>query len=269
MPITSASRPVTLRKMMRLLRLEKATRTKKCQPCSKRTAKRRRPVFASDAPSSRCFFSSSILRLSSVSSSRRRLKEAARAKSCQPSEMSSPKRRSLMTASARRPSKRRLAWSTRRRKRPLLVSRDKPSSGRSGARSVLKLSGVRLSTVGLPVARPHPGPAGADLRRSSLVAKPPLTSHFFEPIADAVERFDHIEIVVAPLELLAQSFDVAVDRAVVHIDLVVIGRIHQCIAALDHARPARERLQDKELRYRQRNWLVFPRAGVPLGIHAQ
>ena len=204
MPITSASRPVTLRKMMRLLRLEKATRTKKCQPCSKRTAKRRRPVFASDAPSSRCFFSSSILRLSSVSSSRRRLKEAARAKSCQPSEMSSPKRRSLMTASAngpssgrcgstavvrsssvrsrltrmrrgelcchraarcraafasaRRPSKRRLAWSTRRRKRPLLVSRDNPSSGRSGARSVLKLSGVRLSTVGLSVARPHPRP---------------------------------------------------------------------------------------------------------------
>ena len=205
MPITSASSPVTLRKMMRLLRLEKATRTKKCQPCSNRTAKRRRPVLASDAPSSRCLFSSSILRLSSVSSSRRRLKEAAPAKSCQRSEMSSAKRRSLATvsangpssgrcgstavvrsssvrsfrvtrmrrgelcchraarckaafASARRPSKRRLAWSTRRGKRPLLVSRDNPSSGRSGARSVLKLSGVRLSTVGLPVARPHPRP---------------------------------------------------------------------------------------------------------------
>jgi hypothetical protein len=37
-----------------------------------------------------------------------------------------------------------------------LASSEAPPSGRSAATSVLKLSGVRLSTVGLPVARPPP-----------------------------------------------------------------------------------------------------------------
>ena len=37
------------------------------------------------------------------------------------------------------------------------------------------------------------------------------------------------------LELLAQPLDVAVDGAVVDIDLVVIGGVHQRVAALHHA----------------------------------
>jgi hypothetical protein len=41
-----------------------------------------------------------------------------------------------------------------------------------------------------------------------------------------------IEFVVRDLELLAQPFDVAVDGAVVHIDVVITGRIHQAIALL-------------------------------------
>ena len=40
----------------------------------------------------------------------------------------------------------------------------------------------------------------------------------------------------ACLELLAQPLDVAVDGAVVDIDLVVVGRIHQGVAAFHHAR---------------------------------
>jgi len=41
---------------------------------------------------------------------------------------------------------------------------------------------------------------------------------FLEAVSDAVERFDHLEIVVHHLELLAQPLDVAVDGAVVDID---------------------------------------------------
>src|SRR3954464_1946535 len=224
MPMTSASSPVTLRKMMRRLRLENVTRTKRYQPCSSRAASRRRAF------------------LSAVSF----------------------------------------------------------SPGRFGSTSVAKLSGVRLSTVvGLPVARPHSrrrrrswaikflsdqvlGRSSSwtipALRRqvfgvrsldSAATPRPVLTLHLLEPIADAIERFDHVEVVVGPLELLAQALDVAVDGAVVDVDLVVVGGIHQRIAALDHAGPARERLQDKELGDRQRDRLVLPRAGMALRVHAQ
>jgi len=49
---------------------------------------------------------------------------------------------------------------------------------------------------------------------------------FLKAIADAVQRLDHVELLVARLELLAQPFDVAVDGAVVDIDLIVVGGIH-------------------------------------------
>src|ERR1700759_5604446 len=68
-------------------------------------------------------------------------------------------------------------------------------------------------------------------------------------IADAIQRLDRVEIVGHHLELLAQPLDVAVDRAVVDIDLVVIGRVHQAVAALHEAGPLRQRLQDEEFRH--------------------
>src|SRR4051812_14818235 len=185
MPMTSASSPVTLRKMMRRLRLENVTRTKRYQPCSSRAARRRRAFLSAGSF----------------------------------------------------------------------------SPGRFGSTSVVKLSGVRLSTVvGLPVARPPlktpPAFLGDQvlerssswtipaLRRqvfgvrsleSAATPRPFLTLHLLEPITDAVKRFDHVEVVVGPLELLAQALDVAVDGSVIDIDLIVVGGIHQCIAALDHA----------------------------------
>src|SRR6185437_16737001 len=60
-------------------------------------------------------------------------------------------------------------------------------------------------------------------------------SGLLETIADAVQCLDHLEIVVDHLELLAQTLDVAVDGAIVDIDLIVIGRIHQRVAAFDDA----------------------------------
>ena len=54
-------------------------------------------------------------------------------------------------------------------------------------------------------------------------------SYFFETIANAVKRLDHIELDVVFPELYAQPLDVAVDGPVVHILLIVIG----CCAAFD------------------------------------
>ena len=61
----------------------------------------------------------------------------------------------------------------------------------------------------------------------------------------------------------------AVDGAVVDIDLVVIGRVHQRVAAFHHAGAGGERLQDEELGDRQGDRLVLPGAGMALRIHAQ
>ena len=61
----------------------------------------------------------------------------------------------------------------------------------------------------------------------------------------------------------------AVDGAIVDIDLVVIGRIHQGIAALDHARALGEGMQDEELGDGEHHGLALPGAGMAFGIHAQ
>src|SRR3954466_7660461 len=89
-------------------------------------------------------------------------------------------------------------------------------------------------------------------------------SAFLEAIADAVERLDHFEVRIGDLELLAQPLDVAVDGAVVDIDLVVIGGVHERVAALHHAGTLRQRLQDQELGHRERDGLALPGAGVAL-----
>src|SRR6266550_3285583 len=68
-------------------------------------------------------------------------------------------------------------------------------------------------------------------RRCSTAIRATVSA-FLETVADAVKRLDHVEIVIGSLELLAQPLDVAVDGAVVDIDLIVIGRIHQRVPAL-------------------------------------
>src|SRR4029077_15937074 len=66
-------------------------------------------------------------------------------------------------------------------------------------------------------------------------------------ITDAIEGFDLREIRVDGLELLAQPFDVAVDRPVVDIDVLAVSRIHQLVAVLDVPRAVGERFEDQEL----------------------
>ena len=60
-------------------------------------------------------------------------------------------------------------------------------------------------------------------RASSFAAG--ANSCFSEAVADAIQRFDNLEIGVDYFELLAQPLDVAVDRAIVDINLIVIGGI--------------------------------------------
>src|SRR4029079_13571886 len=89
-------------------------------------------------------------------------------------------------------------------------------------------------------------------------------SKLLEAVTDPVERLDHVEIIVDGFELLAQPLDVAVDGAVVDIDLIVVGGIHQGVAAFHHAGAGGQRLQDQEFGNRQCDRLVFPGASVPL-----
>jgi hypothetical protein len=105
--------------------------------------------------------------------------------------------------------------------------------------------------------------ARANRKRRERAAR----SYFLEAIADTIERLDHIELDVACPELYAQPLDVAVDGPVVDIHLIVVGCIHQGVAAFHHSRPARERLQDEKLGDGERDKLVFPGAGMPLRIH--
>src|SRR5216684_2140456 len=85
-------------------------------------------------------------------------------------------------------------------------------------------------------------------------------------ISDAIERLDLGEFAVDDLELLAQPLDVAVDRPVVDIDVLAIGRVHQLIAAFDMALARRQRFQNEELGDRELDRLAAPSAEMAPGI---
>src|SRR5665213_3032333 len=95
---------------------------------------------------------------------------------------------------------------------------------------------------------PKPTATAAGSRRSACARRARLAHLAFRPRRSALEfpRFDQARrsarLVVDDLELLAQAFDVAVDGAVVDINLVVIGRIHQGVAAFHDAGAGGERL---------------------------
>src|SRR5215510_2276363 len=100
-----------------------------------------------------------------------------------------------------------------------------------------RLEMPRFSVSQAPAARREPSVWTA--------IESPRDLRLLEAIADAVKGLDDVEVVVCLLELLAQPLDVAVDGAVVDVDLVVVGGIHQRVARLDHARTCGERLQDE------------------------
>src|SRR5215472_12171578 len=92
------------------------------------------------------------------------------------------------------------------------------------------------------VSLPRTAPAGRAVPEAV-----PASSAIAVTVSDAIQRLDLLEIVVHDLELLAQPLDVAVDGAIIDIDVLAIGGVHQLVAALDMAGTRRERLQDQKL----------------------
>src|SRR5690554_5243857 len=165
-----------------------------------------------------------------------------------------PRARKLRKATRRVPS----AETSRERNPPF----GEAAEGNTGSSSVSlrASSSVRLAMRFSPALNRN-FPSG--FHRSGRMSAFPVA------IADAIKRFDRVEAVIDFLEFLAQALDVAVDGAVIHIDLIIIGSIHQRIPALHIAGALGERLKDQEFRDGEHHRLAFPCAGVALGIEHQ
>src|SRR5687767_14661852 len=90
---------------------------------------------------------------------------------------------------------------------------------------------VRIFTARIRWARVH---RPDQLSARSSVSPASEGSLVFKAVTDSIERFDGVEIRVDGAELAANALDVAVDRAVVDIDVVLIGDVEQLVAAFDH-----------------------------------
>ncbi len=76
-------------------------------------------------------------------------------------------------------------------------------------------------------------------------------------VADAIQGLDGVELGIDLAELLAHPLDVAVDGAVVDIDLIVVGGVHQVVAALHEAGALGQRTAGS------RNSVTVRRTGLP------
>src|SRR5690606_35449957 len=94
------------------------------------------------------------------------------------------------------------------------------------------------STFNAMISRPSRDP-GSQRNRDGRGSR----SGFSVSVADAIQGFDCVELGIHFTELLAHPLDMAVDRPVVDVDLILVGRVHQVVAALHEARPLRQRLQ--------------------------
>src|ERR1700738_4785279 len=121
--------------------------------------------------------------------------------------------------------------------------------------------------------------AGATLRRlnAAAIREPkPCSPNRRRPgsgvavsVSDAIKRFDLLELAVDLAELAAHALDMAVDRAVVDVDRLAIGRIHQLVAVLDVTGPLGERFQQQELGDREVHFLALPGALVAARVEHQ
>src|SRR5258708_19460665 len=94
------------------------------------------------------------------------------------------------------------------------------------------------------------------------------TSLFLEPVAHPIERFDHVKRIYGLLEFLSQSLDMTVDCTIIYINLIIVGGIHQGVAAFDHAGTRGERLQNHELWDAHPDGPILPGPGGAFPIHA-
>src|SRR5687768_6175540 len=97
----------------------------------------------------------------------------------------------------------------------------------------------------------------SDSRRDQL-SRRSLSSLLGKAVSDAIKRPDRLEAAVDLAELAPHALDVAVDGAVVDIDVVLISDVHQLVARLHDAGPLRQRLQDHEFGHGQGDVLAVP-----------
>src|SRR6185503_7036931 len=86
---------------------------------------------------------------------------------------------------------------------------------------------------------------------------------------DAIKGFDRIEGWIDAPELAPDSLDVAVDGAVVDVDVVVIGNVEQLVARFHHARPLGERFQYQEFCHGEAYVLAVPPHLMTRRVHRQ
>src|SRR6185437_15606307 len=138
-----------------------------------------------------------------------------------------------------------------------------PSWFSSSAPPTSRASPIRFR---MTISRPIRDGGARILGRDRAVRR---ASGFAVAVADAIKRFDGVEVRVYLAELLAHPFDVAVDRAVVDVDLIVVGRVHQVVAAFDEAGALGQRLQQQELGHRQAHRAAVPQAVVAGGVEGE
>src|SRR5437879_8160466 len=97
------------------------------------------------------------------------------------------------------------------------------------------ISTARPSTFSAMISRPSRVPGSQRNREGFTPLGWRPRSGFAVAVSDAIEGFDRVEIGVHVSEFLAHALDVAVDGSVIHIDLIVVGRVHQVVAALHEA----------------------------------
>src|ERR1700730_19382372 len=61
----------------------------------------------------------------------------------------------------------------------------------------------------------------------------------------------------------------AVDGAVLDVDLIIVGSIHQRVSALENTRTQRESLQNQKLSDRKQDGFIFPCACVTFRVHSE
>src|SRR5215212_5617227 len=82
------------------------------------------------------------------------------------------------------------------------------------------------------------------LNRPDHLSRRSASSLLVEAISDAIEGIDGIKGRVDGAELAADALDVAVDGAVVDINIVAIGDVEQLVAGFYDSRTLGERLED-------------------------
>src|SRR5690606_24329821 len=101
----------------------------------------------------------------------------------------------------------------------------------------------RLSRLRARMKPPRRDPPKRKRRRAGASSDSALAV----AVTDAIQGLDSVELGVDHAELLSHPFHMAADGAVVDIDLIVIGGVHQIVAALHEAGMLSQGLQQQEL----------------------